>query len=101
MKIDSTTTVSGGGLYGLDIELVEIVAVLDPAPPVLIAEVLPTTVSISHMYVDSGALDPDPGPGPGPDPDETLFYGEPSATFGYGGSPPYYACYPIGGWIGG
>jgi len=98
MQIDKTTTVTGGGLYGLDLEFVEISLALDPAPALLLAEVLPTTVSISHMFIDSG--DPGGGIDPDPDPSPYLFYGVDSQTFGFGGAPPYNACYPLNGLIG-
>lgn len=100
MQIDPTTTVSGGGLYGLELELVPLTLVLDPAPALLMAEVRPTTVSIIHMFLDSG--DPGSPPDPGPDPDLTEFHGVPSQSFGFGGATDgtYNDCYPLGGLIG-
>ena len=92
MKIDKTTTVTGGGLFNLDIEVEDIIAVLDP-PSELTAVVDPTTVSISHMSIGSE----DPGVPVDPDPEEYPYYGMPSRHFGLGGAPPYIDGYPVGG----
>ncbi len=103
MKIDPTTTVSGGGLYGLDIELVEIVAVLEEIAP-LVASAGPSTVSIAHMFVNS---EDDAYVPPIVDPDEPLYYGMPSRHFGLGANAPgvdypnpqgYVDGYPVGGY---
>lgn len=95
MKIDPTTTVSGGAIVAPLMETVELKLVLDPAPPVLLAEVRPTTVSIVHMFLDS--FDPGTPTDPDPEPDPTEFFGVPSMTLGFGGISPYVAAYPLGG----
>jgi hypothetical protein len=91
MKVDKTVTVAGGGLFTLDLDQGEVVAVLDPAPVPLEAEVLEPTVSISYMFIDSGDLGS--GPTPDPDPDNPyLYYGIDTMYLGFG-------IYPIGGII--
>lgn len=97
MKIDKTTSVSGGGLYQLDLELGDLFLALDPAPDVLLATVRPTTVSILHMFIDS--FDPGAPVDPDPVPDPTEYYGVPSAYFGFGGAlgGVYNTCYPLSG----
>jgi hypothetical protein len=93
MRIDSTTTVSGGAIITVDLETVDLVLALDPAPLVLEASVVPTTVSIVHMFLDSF----DPGTPTDPSTDPTEFFGVPSMHLGFGGAPPYITAYPIGG----
>jgi hypothetical protein len=83
MLISKTTTVSGGGLFALDLEVEDAVAVLI-APLVYEATLSPTTVSISHIDIDSG----DSGVVVPPDPEApNLFYGIDSQYFGYGSYP--------------
>ena len=77
----------------IELEDADLALALDPAPPVLAASVVPTTVSIVHMFLDSFDL----GTPTDPDPDSTAFFGVPSMTLGFGGAPPYISAYPIGG----
>lgn len=95
MKVDPTPTTSGGELYPADVEVTQLVVDLGFVAT-LEANVGPTTVSISHMWIDSfesGGSDPSPGPEPvGP-----TFFGVPSAVLGFGGAPPYLICYPLAG----
>lgn len=83
----------------IELEDADLALALDPAPPVLAASVVPTTLSISHMFV--ATFSPDfpsfPNPDPDPEPDPTTFFGVPSMTLGFGGAPPYISAYPIGG----
>ena len=60
MKIDPTTTVAGGGLYLLDMEMADITAVFTEEPLPLLASTVPNTVSISYLFIDSdtGVLPP-------------------------------------------
>lgn len=97
MKIDKTTTVSGGGILTSDVDTEDLILFLDPAPALLAAVVLPTTVSITHLFLDS--FDPGTPVDPDPEPDETQFYGVPSAYLGFGGAVGgvYNTCYPLSG----
>jgi hypothetical protein len=95
MRIDPTTTTSGGSIITTELETIDLVLQLDPAPLVLEATVVPTTVSIVHMFLDS--FDPGTPTDPDPEPDLTKFFGVPSMTLGFGGAPPYITAYPLGG----
>jgi hypothetical protein len=95
MKIDPTTTISGGAIVTTELETVDLTLALDPAPLVLEASVVPTTVSIVHMFLDS--FDPGTPTDTDPDIDLTKFFGVPSKYFGFGGAPPYIEAYPLGG----
>lgn len=84
MQIDKTTTVLGDGIFSTDLDVVELFMELTPAPDELTAIAIANTVSISHLYLDSGG-----GPSSeSPDPDNLLlFYGVDTQFFGYGSYP--------------
>jgi hypothetical protein len=91
----SIPTRSGGTLESTA-EAVDLQLALSPAPAVMSATVLPNTISISHIFLDSfsgGAPSVDPDPVE----DGTEFFGVSSMHLGLGGAPPYITGYPLGG----
>jgi hypothetical protein len=99
MKIDKTATVTGGGLYTLEIGPEwDICAEFTVDPQWLESGTVYNTVSISALAIDSTPDAPPPDPLP-PDPEEPNydFYGRDSMYQGLGGAPPYITGYPIGG----
>jgi hypothetical protein len=94
LKIDATVKVTGGALDVVELDIVDLVAELTPAPAVMTVQVLPNTLSISRLFIDSssgGTINTDP------EADPTEFFGVPSMHLGFGGFPPYITAYPIGG----